>query len=152
MLSLLDEESRLPMGSDEQFVTKLHHNFAADKQKFYKKPRFGKSAFTVCHYALDVTYESDGFIEKNRDTVPDEHQEVLKSTRNSFLSEVLEASSALREKETGGANNNKPGAAAVSGRRVGATVNRKPTLGGIFKSSLVELMATINSTDVHYIR
>ncbi|KAI9871799.1 MAG: Myosin type-2 heavy chain 1, partial [Watsoniomyces obsoletus] len=30
ILSLLDDESRLPMGSDEQFVTKLHHNFAAD--------------------------------------------------------------------------------------------------------------------------
>ena len=33
VLSLLDEESRLPMGSDEQFVTKLHHNFANDKSK-----------------------------------------------------------------------------------------------------------------------
>ncbi|KAG8404986.1 Myosin type-2 heavy chain 1 [Metarhizium acridum] len=67
ILSLLDEESRLPMGSDEQFVTKLHHNFATDKQHtFFKKPRFGKSAFTVCHYAIDVTYESEGFIEKNR--------------------------------------------------------------------------------------
>ncbi|KAI9721351.1 MAG: Myosin type-2 heavy chain 1 [Chrysothrix sp. TS-e1954] len=152
VLSLLDEESRLPMGSDEQFVTKLHHNFAADKQKYYKKPRFGKSAFTVCHYALDVTYESDGFIDKNRDTVPDEQQELLKATTNPFLSEVLETSALLRERETGGAVNNKPGAAAVSGRRVGVAVNRKPTLGGIFKSSLVELMATINSTDVHYIR
>lgn len=151
VLALLDEESRLPMGSDESFVTKLHHNFAGDKQNFYKKPRFGKSAFTVCHYALDVTYESDGFIDKNRDTVPDEHLEVLRSSSNSFLTEVLEAASAVRERETA-ATSAKPGAVAAPGKRVGAAAARKPTLGGIFKSSLIELMNTINSTDVHYIR
>ena len=150
VLALLDEESRLPMGSDEQFVTKLHHNYANDKSKFYKKPRFGKSAFTVCHYAIDVTYESDGFIEKNRDTVPDEHMEVLRLSSNSFLGEVLEAASIVREKESMTAATSK--AVATSGRRMGVAANRKPTLGGIFKSSLIELMQTINSTDVHYIR
>ncbi len=150
ILSLLDEESRLPMGSDEQFVTKLHHNFAASKNKFYKKPRFGISAFTVCHYAIDVTYESDGFIDKNRDTVPDEHMAVLRSSSNRFLGEVLDAATSVREKDTASAASNaiKP----APGRKVGVAINRKPTLGGIFKSSLIELMNTINSTDVHYIR
>lgn len=150
ILSLLDEESRLPMGSDEQFVTKLHHNYAADKHKFYKKPRFGKSSFTVCHYAIDVTYESDGFIEKNRDTVPDEHMAVLRASTNAFLGQVLDAASAVREKDLAQASSNAVKPAA--GRRIGVAVNRKPTLGGIFKSSLIELMTTINSTDVHYIR
>ncbi|CBY01055.1 hypothetical protein LEMA_P021850.1 [Plenodomus lingam JN3] len=150
ILSLLDEESRLPMGSDEQFVTKLHHNFSGDKHKFYKKPRFGKSSFTVCHYAIDVTYESDGFIEKNRDTVPDEHMEVLKASSNKLLTEVLDVASQIREKETAHTSSTKPGAAVSAGRRI--AVNRKPTLGGIFKSSLIELMQTISSTDVHYIR
>jgi myosin-5 len=148
ILSLLDEESRLPMGSDEQFVTKLHHNYSGEKHRFYKKPRFGKSAFTVCHYAVDVTYESDGFIEKNRDTVPDEHMEVLRSSSNKFLIEILDVASSIREKETTPAA--KPGTTMSAGRRI--ATNRKPTLGGIFKSSLIELMATINSTDVHYIR
>ena len=149
ILSLLDEESRLPMGSDEQFVTKLHHNFAADKQKFYKKPRFGKSAFTVCHYAIDVTYESDGFIEKNRDTVPDEQMTVLKNSSNPFFREILDTAAVVREKDSA-STSSKP--VAAPGRRIGVAVNRKPTLGGIFRSSLIELMTTINSTDVHYIR
>jgi myosin-5 len=150
ILSLLDEESRLPMGSDEQFVTKLHHNYAADKNKFYKKPRFGKSSFTVCHYAVDVTYESDGFIDKNRDTVPDEQMAVLRASSNAFLGQVLDAASAVREKDSASASSNAVKPAA--GRRIGVAVNRKPTLGGIFKSSLIELMHTINGTDVHYIR
>ena len=135
ILSLLDEESRLPMGSDEQFVTKLHHNYAADKNKFYKKPRFGKSTFTVCHYAIDVTYESDGFIEKNRDSVPDEHMELLKRSSNPFLAEVLEVAGAVREKDSAASTTTK--AAATTGRRIGVATNRKPTLGGIFKSSLI---------------
>ncbi|PGH05977.1 hypothetical protein AJ79_06666 [Helicocarpus griseus UAMH5409] len=149
VLSLLDEESRLPMGSDDQFVTKLHHHFGANKQQFYKKPRFGKSAFTVCHYAVDVTYESDGFIEKNRDTVPDEHMEILRKSSNNFVKVVLDAASAVREKDSASMSS-RP--VAAPGRKIGVAVNRKPTLGGIFKSSLIELMNTINSTDVHYIR
>lgn len=150
ILSLLDEESRLPMGSDESFVTKLHHNFGTEKHSFYKKPRFGKSAFTVCHYAVDVTYESEGFIEKNRDTVPDEHLENLRNTNNSFLSQVLETSAVVRDRDTAAATSKAAAAAGPGKRTVGSA--RKPTLGGIFKSSLIELMNTINSTDVHYIR
>ncbi|KAF3760213.1 hypothetical protein M406DRAFT_85656 [Cryphonectria parasitica EP155] len=151
ILTLLDEESRLPMGSDDQFVTKLHSNFATgDKSKFFKKPRFGKSAFTVCHYAVDVTYESEGFIEKNRDTVPDEHMAVLRASKNSFLVSVLDAAASVREKDVASATSSSVKPAA--GRKIGVAVNRKPTLGGIFRSSLIELMSTINNTDVHYIR
>lgn len=150
ILSLLDEESRLPMGTDDQFVTKLHHNYAADKHKFFKKPRFGKSAFTVCHYAIDVTYESEGFIEKNRDTVPDEHMNILRATSNTFLRQVLDAALAVREKDLASSTSN--AVRPAGGRKIGVAVNRKPTLGGIFRSSLIELMNTINNTDVHYIR
>ncbi|KAK8041200.1 hypothetical protein PG994_014207 [Apiospora phragmitis] len=151
ILSLLDEESRLPMGSDEQFVTKLHNNFAGsgEKHKFYKKPRFGKSSFTVCHYAVDVTYESEGFIEKNRDTVPDEHMEVLRASTNKFLGLVLQAAASVREKDLAASTSV---AKPAAGRKIGVAVNRKPTLGGIFRSSLIELMNTISNTDVHYIR
>ncbi|KAI1662989.1 putative myosin MYO2 [Daldinia decipiens] len=150
ILSLLDEESRLPMGTDDQFVTKLHHNFSGAKNKFYKKPRFGKSSFTVCHYAVDVTYESEGFIDKNRDTVPDEHMEILRATTNKFLSSVLAAALAVREKDV--AASGSAVAKPTAGRKIGVAVNRKPTLGGIFRSSLIELMNTIGNTNVHYIR
>jgi len=150
VLALLDEESRLPMGSDESFVDKLHGNFSGDKNKFYKKPRFGKSSFTVCHYAIDVTYESEGFIEKNRDTVPDEHMAVLSASTNKFVKEVLAAASAVREKDA--ASSSSAVAKPAAGRKIGVAVNRKPTLGGIFRSSLIELMTTIGNTNVHYIR
>ncbi|KAI5790206.1 class V myosin-like protein [Geopyxis carbonaria] len=151
ILSLLDEESRLPAGSDDSLINKLHQNFGSTKQKDfpYQKPRFGKSSFTVCHYAVDVTYDSEGFVEKNRDTVPDEHLELLRASTNPFLKNVLQAAASLRDKETG-----HPSKTSVPppGRKLALQSNRKPTLGGIFKSSLIDLMNTIGSTNVHYIR
>lgn len=145
ILSLLDEESRLPAGNDESWVTKLYQTL--DKpptNKVFKKPRFGQTKFVVAHYALDVSYDIEGFIEKNRDTVSDGHLEVLKDTQNTLLQQILtnleKASAAVDEAS---AASKKPGA---------RTVVRKPTLGSIFKNSLIELMATIDSTNVHYIR
>lgn len=92
VLALLDEESRLPSGSDASLLQKLNTQLGKPEFKdVYKKPRFGNSAFTIAHYALDVTYEVEGFLEKNRDTVPDEQMALLASTKNPFLKEVLDA-------------------------------------------------------------
>ncbi|KAK9429667.1 P-loop containing nucleoside triphosphate hydrolase protein [Lipomyces doorenjongii] len=148
ILSLLDEESRLPSGSDDSWIQKLYTNFDVEKHKtYFKKPRFGKTAFTVHHYAMDVTYDSEGFIEKNRDAVPDEHMEVLMASKNEFLKEVLKTSIDVAKAEPP-----QPAVKQAPGKRLGTASNRKPTLGGIFKGSLIELMSTINSTNVHYIR
>lgn len=142
ILSLLDEESRLPAGSDESWIGKLYQNFdKPEHQKYFKKPRFGKSSFVINHYAMEVAYEAEGFIEKNRDTVPDELIEVLNNTENEFLKEILFCAKSDAPAQT--EQSKKPGRIAV---------NRKPTLGSIFKGSLIELMGTINSTNVHYIR
>ncbi|KAE9406490.1 hypothetical protein BT96DRAFT_1014975 [Gymnopus androsaceus JB14] len=91
VLALLDEESRLPSGSDQSFLQKLNNQLLKPGNKVFKKPRFGTTAFTIAHYALDVTYEVEGFLEKNRDTVPDEHMALLGATKNQFLKEVLDA-------------------------------------------------------------
>lgn len=143
ILGLLDEESRLPAGSDDGWINKLYQSFdKPDHNRFFKKPRFGNTSFIVSHYAMDVSYEAEGFIEKNRDTVPDEIVELLQATTNPFLKKVLD-----RASETAQA-----AAAEAQLQSTSRTIKRKPTLGSIFKGSLIELMATINSTNVHYIR
>ena len=128
----------------------------------FKKPRFGTTAFTIAHYALEVTYEVDGFLEKNRDTVPDEHLALLGSTTNAFLKEVLERATMTAEAAEAAKEevikarpesmliNKRASVIPAGGARRGAA--RKPTLGSIFKSSLISLMATIDSTNAHYIR
>lgn len=180
VLALLDEESRLPAGTDASFLTKLNSQLAKPEHKaVFKKPRFGNSAFTIAHYALDVTYEVDGFLEKNRDTVPEEHMALLTSSKNSFLKEVLDAalgggsskssdshpeSPAFSDSGSGGSRRTSiipdPGRQSFIGsaggsssgpKRPGAAA-KKPTQGSIFKASLITLMETLSVTNVHYIR
>lgn len=152
ILSLLDEESRLPAGNDKTWANKLINTL--DKpptNNVFKKARFGEDKFVVKHYALDVEYDSDGFIEKNRDTVSEGHLEVLKKSENTLLLQLLtildERAAALESKqqEANASNSLKKTVANTASKK-------KPTLGSIFKNSLVELMSTINSTNVHYIR
>ncbi|WWC87203.1 uncharacterized protein L201_002089 [Kwoniella dendrophila CBS 6074] len=154
ILTLLDEESRLPAGADASFANKLHQQLTKPEQKeVFKKPRFNQNAFTITHYAHDVTYDVDGFIDKNRDTVPDEHLALLQNSSNEFLREVLDAAleAANTAKANGDQAKNAAGAGPGPAKRVGAAT-RKPTLGSIFKHSLISLMDTINNTNVHYIR
>ncbi|CAO3661347.1 unnamed protein product [Rhizopus stolonifer] len=140
ILSLLDEESRLPSGSDQGFVQKLYTNFDNPGfKKYFKKPRFSNTAFTIAHYALDVQYEAENFIDKNKDTVPDEHLSLLQNAEFDFLKDVLDKAAA---------NNT---VTQPESKRL-SMISRKPTLGSIFKSSLINLMETIGNTNVHYIR
>lgn len=181
VLALLDDESRLPAGTDAAFLQKLH-NQLLPKPEFknvYKKPRFGNSAFTIAHYALDVTYEAEGFLEKNRDTVPDEQMALLASTKNPFLREVLDAalnstrapdsphpgSPAFSDSGSAGSRRSSvipdPGRSSFvtqtsptvnTTKRPGGAATKRPTQGSIFKASLITLMETLSVTNVHYIR
>lgn len=173
VLALLDEESRMPSGTDASFLQKLNNQLVKPENKVFKKPRFGNSAFTIAHYALDVTYEVEGFLEKNRDTVPDEQMALLIDTKNAFLKEVLDAAFAATKgpeatpssptvSESGKSKRHSiipdPGrqsllstAAGSGSKRPGAVV-KKPTQASIFKASLNNLMETLGMTNVHYIR
>ncbi|KAI9272034.1 P-loop containing nucleoside triphosphate hydrolase protein [Sporodiniella umbellata] len=145
ILSLLDEESRMPSGTDQGFCNKLYSSFSDPKYKnYFKKPRFSNSAFTVVHYAHEVEYDSEGFIDKNKDTVPDELLNLLQEAESPFLVEMLQTATAAA---TAASQESK-----TPVKKVGMAIAKKPTLGSIFKLSLISLMDTISQTNVHYIR
>ena len=141
ILSLLDEESRLPSGNDSQLVSKLYQSFYTkpNAHSSFEKPRFSNSAFTVCHYAHAVDYEIDGFIDKNKDTMPEEILSLLQKSSLEIVHELLGPSPAED-------SNNRESSGKAVARKA------KPTLGSSFKSSLKSLMDIINTTSVHYIR
>lgn len=83
----------------------------------------------------------------------------LEATTMDFLKAVLdkraEVERLVRERNqsvsgASGAPSTAPKRVSVLGGAGGAA--KKSTLGSVFKSSLIELMSTINSTQVHYIR
>ena len=179
VLNVLDDVCR-SQRSDEEFVNMLYQNFYTgdatgpkkpksnqDKEKaaeetnspkaFFDKPRFDNRAFSILHYAHKVTYKVNGFVEKNKDTVPDEIQEVLKASKSEFMNRIFtfaeEEEEAQKKKVTEAATNAsaKKTGAKIPIRR-GTIAQRKPTLGAEFRVSLIELMKKIASTETHYIR
>ena len=65
LFNTLDDEVVTPRGSDVGFLNKCKNSFKSHA-KFntnFKKP----TTFCLRHYAGEVTYEIDGFLEKNKD-------------------------------------------------------------------------------------
>lgn len=87
ILDLLDEECRMPNGSDSSWVAKL--NEKCTKFKHFEKPRFGASAFLVKHFSDTVQYECRGFLEKNRDTVSKELVGVIQASDMGFCRHLI---------------------------------------------------------------
>lgn len=64
ILTLLDEESTFPKATKETFANKLYAKLTQHQR--FEKPRFSNLAFTISHYAGKVTYDTEGFLEKNK--------------------------------------------------------------------------------------
>lgn len=91
IFALLDEECRIPRGSDEALVEKMHAVFEKSRPGLYSRARFGAGAagaalaaevgpetlFCVRHYAEEVQYTARGWLDKNRSAVRHEATPLL---------------------------------------------------------------------------
>ncbi|KAK4776584.1 hypothetical protein SAY86_005272 [Trapa natans] len=137
LLSLLDEESTFPNANDMTFANKL-------KEHLHSKSCFhggrGKD-FTVNHYAGEVSYDTTGFLEKNRDLLHLESIELL-SECSCSLPQIF-ATSMLTQSE-------KP----VTGPlfKAGGAESQKLSVATKFKGQLFQLMQRLENTTPHFIR
>ncbi|KAI7743728.1 hypothetical protein M8C21_011581 [Ambrosia artemisiifolia] len=137
LLSLLDEETTFPNATDMSFANKL-------KQHLKSNPCFrgerGK-AFTVYHYAGEVTYDTTGFLEKNRDLLHLVAIQLLSSCTcklpQIFASNML----SLSEKPAAGSLN-----------KSGGADSQKLSVMLKFKGQLFRLMQRLGNTRSHFIR
>jgi len=81
ILDLLDEECRMPQGDDKSWLLKLNQHCAA--YDHYVAPKRRGVSFVVKHFADEVDYTVDGFLQKNRDAV---NQELVTVVRHSKVS------------------------------------------------------------------
>jgi hypothetical protein len=87
IISLLDEACLFPATTHEQFAQKLYG--ALKEEPRFKKPKRSTTAFALDHYAGEVTYECDHFIEKNKDFVVADHQKLLAESEESLLRDIF---------------------------------------------------------------
>ncbi|XP_055621757.1 unconventional myosin-Va isoform X2 [Toxorhynchites rutilus septentrionalis] len=158
ILDLLDEECRMPRGSDESWIGKLFEK--CKKYKHFDKPRFGTSAFLIKHFSDTVQYESQGFLEKNRDTVSKELVNVLRMSEMKLCHKLMKAHD--EESPEAASETRSAGVKLVvcAAKSQPADKRRKPmtqkqqrkTVGSQFRDSLTLLITTLHNTTPHYVR
>ncbi|XP_020231511.1 myosin-9 isoform X2 [Cajanus cajan] len=127
IIALLDEACMFPKSTHETFAQKLYQTFKDHKR--FIKPKLARSDFTVVHYAGEVQYQSEQFLDKNKDYVVPEHQDMLSASKCSFVSGLFPSLSEETAKSA-----------------------KFSSIGSRFKLQLQQLMDTLNLTEPHYIR
>ncbi|ETE68357.1 Myosin-Va [Ophiophagus hannah] len=154
ILDLLDEECKMPKGSDNSWAQKLY-NTHLNKSALFEKPRLSNKAFIIQHFADKVEYQCEGFLEKNKDTVYEEQINVLKSSKFKMLPELFRVEKAISPTSATPSGRTPLSRAAVKpakSKMAQASKEHKKTVGHQFRNSLHLLMETLNATTPHYVR
>uniref|UniRef100_A0AAX7TJ81 Myosin VIIAa n=1 Tax=Astatotilapia calliptera TaxID=8154 RepID=A0AAX7TJ81_ASTCA len=126
IISLIDEESKFPKGTDTTMLNKL--NFQHKLNTNYIPPKNNyETQFGIQHFAGVVYYETRGFLEKNRDTLYGDIIQLVHSSKNKFIKQIFQADGAETRK-------------------------RSPTLSSQFKRSLELLMRTLSVCQPFFVR
>jgi myosin-5 len=143
IIDLLDEECTFPRATDDTFVNKLYTHHLKNKQ-YFEKPKFGTNGFTIMHYAGKVSYNSKGFLDKNKDFIIPEQMSMMQSSTDAFVKKMFSP-----PPSSGGLL--KSVSNLVSGNKSGSSF-KLLSVATQFKESLGQLMQTISATNPHYIR
>jgi myosin-5 len=127
IIALLDEACMFPKSTHETFAQKMYQTYKGHKR--FSKPKLAQTAFTVNHYAGDVTYSAEQFLDKNKDYVVAEHQALLDASKCSFVANLFPPLPEDASKQS-----------------------KFSSIGTRFKQQLQALMETLNTTEPHYIR
>ncbi|XP_076340822.1 unconventional myosin-VIIa ck isoform X2 [Tachypleus tridentatus] len=129
IMALIDEESKFPKGTDQTLLNKLHKTHGNNKN--YLKPKSDiNTSFGLNHFAGVVFYDTQGFLEKNRDTFNADLIQLIQVANNKFLQNLF-----------------------IQDIGMGTDTRKKaPTLSAQFKKSLDSLMRTLGQCHPFFIR
>uniref|UniRef100_A0A182K4S7 Myosin motor domain-containing protein n=1 Tax=Anopheles christyi TaxID=43041 RepID=A0A182K4S7_9DIPT len=139
---LLDDESNFPRANDSSFLEKCHYNHALNE--LYSRPRVGAQEFGITHYAGQVWYCVDGFLEKNRDALRMDVIELLSSSTEPLVGEMTKQLRAQRDV-------GKTLPKGSNGRFV-TMKPRTPTVAARFSDSLQQLLQSMAKCNPWFVR
>lgn len=149
ILCLLDEECRMPQGNDRTWCSKLYKQITIGD--VFKKPKFNfQTSFIIEHFADVVTYNVDGFLEKNRDTIWEEQIDLLK--RSSVVECLFMDDKIVQTPPSTKGAGGKIRVSMPQSDQRRQKKKAKATIGFQFRESLEALMKILNSTEPHYVR
>ena len=151
ILVMLDDECRLPKGSDRNWANRLYKQYIpntgqteSDNTRFLATPvQKSRAIFCVRHFAGVVQYTSEtGFLEKNKDEIPLMAQNLFETAPNDLVKDMYNIQKMELDENSG---KSKEGAAK-------GNPSKAKTVGMQFKEQLSNLMAKVETTEPHYIR
>ena len=144
---LLDEGCSSGAGTDSSVLSNFNGVFKDPKKhKSYIRPK--KSAdkcFIVSHYAGEVTYDITNFVEKNKDELSVDIEELFTEKTKFEQIQQLAKRDAEKKADAEAAN------ASASKKNKGGG-KKKKTVARTFGDSLTALMTKLRATEHHYIR
>lgn len=136
IFSCLDEDSVMPKATDKSFTEKLHHLWDKKTPK-YRASRLGQG-FLLTHYAAEVEYSTEGWLEKNKDPLNDNITRLLAASTDKHVANLF-IDCADADDDSGAIRS-----------RVKKGLFR--TVAQRHKEQLSNLMAQLNSTHPHFVR
>uniref|UniRef100_A0A8B9VTZ8 Myosin VB n=1 Tax=Anas zonorhyncha TaxID=75864 RepID=A0A8B9VTZ8_9AVES len=150
ILDLLDEECKVPKGTDQNWAQKLYDRHGGSQH--FQKPRMSNISFIVLHFADKVEYQCEGFLEKNRDTVYEEQINILKASKYQMVADLFQDEKDAASTTSVGKGTSKINVRSARPVIKAANKEHKKTVGHQFRNSLHLLMETLNATTPHYVR
>jgi myosin-7 len=148
IISLLDEESRFPQGTDITMLQKLN-SIHGNNKAFLKPKNIHDTRFGIAHFAGKVYYQVEGFLEKNRDMLNTDILTLVRSSKNKFLREIFNVESADTKLGHGTIRRAKDESQLF---KYTDSTKRPSTLAGQFKQSLEQLMKILTNCQPYFIR
>ncbi|OMP84060.1 Myosin type-2 heavy chain 1 [Diplodia seriata] len=136
IFSCLDEDSVMPKATDRTFTEKLHQLWDRKTPKYRRSML--RQGFMLTHYAAEVEYSTEGWLEKNKDPLNDNVTRLLASSTEKHIAKLF-ADCADTEEEAGATRN-----------RVKRGLFR--TVAQRHKENLSKLMGQLHSTHPHFVR
>jgi myosin-7 len=159
VLKLLDEECKIPKGSDTFYLEKQHAGLGAHPNYIKgKDQRRHGIEFGILHFAGAVTYTVDGFLMKNKDVDQALLFDMMRDSTDPFVKDVTRFQDmlALERKMIMGKKAMKAEMDAGGGmsRRKSVTMTNKskPTVGDTFRRQLQQLVDILDTTTPWYVR
>ncbi|KAF6720455.1 Unconventional myosin-VIIa [Oryzias melastigma] len=90
VFALIDEESQFPKGTDLTLLTKLNQHHSEEKGYVTSKSEYDTN-FGVNHFAGVVYYDTNGFLEKNRDAISYDIKQMIDTSTNKLLRQLFQA-------------------------------------------------------------
>ncbi|WEW55954.1 class II myosin [Emydomyces testavorans] len=136
IFSCLDEDSVMPKATDKSFTEKLHSLWDRKSPK-YRASRLSQG-FVLTHYAAEVEYNTEDWLEKNKDPLNDNVTRLLSASSDKHIAALFADCADLDD------------APNISKRCVKKGLFR--TVAQRHKEQLSSLMTQLHSTHPHFVR